>query len=155
MKKRGWTLLLTGVVAGGAGLALPALPAVGSHSPPGFFHDVEVGEPVRLLAKGAAIVVPVEVRCGPGAAFASVSVQASQSRGRHVATAGGSTGGGPIGGAPVTCDGTVQVIEVLLTPQGGAFKSGEAVVRATLFVCPATPGPCQEDTDVEIVTIRK
>ena len=156
MKKRRWTLLLAGVVAGGAGLALPVLPAVGSHSPPGFFHDVEVGEPVTLVAKGAAIAVPVEVQCGPGAGFATLRVQASQSRGRHVTTASSNASGGPFGGIQITCDGTVQVMELVLTPQNGAFKQGEAVIQATITVCPMfSPGPCQGDTDVEVVDIRR
>ena len=54
-------------VALGAELAFaaPALPAVGQLSPPTIV-SIDVGEEATLVAKGAAVLVPVEVVCPAG-----------------------------------------------------------------------------------------
>ncbi len=133
-------------LGGGLALAGPALPAVASHSPSAVAADIEVGDEATLIAKGAGIIVPVEVTCAPdGRGF--VSVQVSQVRGRDVNTGFGFT--------EVACEGTTQVVEVFVPAQGGAFKNGTALVRAELFACGQDFQFCEQDEDIEEVSVSR
>jgi hypothetical protein len=144
-RRRTWVQILVAVGLGlGMTLAVPALPAVGTHSPPTFAHDVEVREPVRLVLKGAAIIVPVEVTCGPGGT-GFVSVEATQRRGSRVAVGFGDT--------QVACTGEPQVVDVLVSATNASFRKGDVLIEAHLFACSGV-GPCQTDTDVEVARVR-
>ena len=128
-------------IGGAFALLGPILPAMASDSPT-HLTDVEILDGSRLVAKGAGVVVPVEVTCEEGqTGFLFVDV--AQARGRFVANGGGST--------QVACDGTTQLVEVFATAQSGAFKRGTAVASAFLSVCGAFP--CQEDRDTEEITL--
>ena len=115
-------------VALGAGLAFaaPALPAVGQLSPPTIV-SIDVGEEATLVAKGAAVLVPVEVVCPAGSMFASLSVQVTQRVGNRIASG--------FGVAEVVCTGGPQTVNVLVTAEGQAFKKGPAVAEVSLFAC--------------------
>jgi hypothetical protein len=144
MSKRSLIRLVAAVALGAAAsLALPALPAVGTHSPlvP---HDIEIAEPMTLVAKGAGVIVPVEVTC-PSGSTGFVSVRVTQRRGNRVSTG--------FGGTTVECTGATQTVEVLVTADQGAFKKGTALAEARLTACPAFPGGCVEDTDFEEISI--
>ena len=141
-----WLRAVTALALGG-GLALagPALPAVGTHSHPSVAADIEVGDEATVIAKGAGVIVPVDVTCEAGAT-GFVNVEITQSRGRHVANGFGFT--------EVACEGTTQTVEVLVTAQDGAFKRGSALVEAYLAVCPQDFfSPCQTDRDVEEISL--
>ncbi len=142
-----WTRAVTALaLGGGLALAAPALPAVGDHSPPTFApHDIEVGDEATVIAKGAGVIVPVEVTCEAGRT-GFVHVEITQARGRHVANGFGFT--------EVDCEGTTQTVNVVVTADGGAFKRGPALVRAHLGVCAEEDffSPCDSDMDVEEIT---
>jgi hypothetical protein len=130
------------VVGGGLAFAVPALPAVGQVSPPAVF-SVEVGDEATLVARGAAVSVPVEVTCFPGS-NAFLSVRVTQRTGSRIASG--------FGDAQFTCTGEPQTVDVLVHAQGQAFKKGPAVVQATLSSCGFFP-PCETATDTETVQI--
>src|SRR4030095_6721901 len=83
------TTVVVAILAGGL-LALFATsgPAVAFFSG-GLFLDVQVESPARLVARGAAVDVPLEVTCT--ATVADVSVRVTQKAGSGVAQGGGST----------------------------------------------------------------
>jgi hypothetical protein len=149
MSKRAWIRPLLAVGLGGAlALAVPALPAVGVHSPPGVPHYIEIGE-ADLLAKGAAVALTVEIVC-PAGSTAFVPVDVSQARGRHVARGFDFT--------TVACTGSLQEVELVVPAQTGAFKKGTALVEAFISACQGGPFPeppsfCVSGQDTEQVTI--
>lgn len=134
--------IVTGVV-----LALSATsgPAVAFFSG-GLFLDVQVGSPATLVARGAAVDVPLEVTCNAtGEAFVQVTV--TQRSGSGVASGTGSTA--------VGCTGSGQqiLVRVFATPGGKTFKQGTAVVSASIFGC--GPQICGSETDSETITIQR
>lgn len=134
---------------------------IGSASVASATHTVELGDRATLLAKGAGVVVPVEVTCEgqvppPPPPFpfpfppfppfpSSVSVQLTQRSGNSIAQGSG--------GANVVCDGTTQTVNVQLTAQGAPFKNGTALATATVFACDSTG--CHSASDSEEIRIRK
>jgi hypothetical protein len=78
------------------------------------------------VAKGAAVVVPVEVACEAGE-HGFLNIQLTQARGRHAATG--------FGFENVDCAGTTQVVEIVVSANNGAFKKGVAFADASLVVC--------------------
>jgi hypothetical protein len=131
----------------GAGLAfgIPALPAVGQVSPPSIV-SVEVGDTATLVARGAAVLVPVEVRCPAGTAFGSVNVEVTQRAGSRIASGFGGT-------SDFVCTGATQVVHVLVNAQDQAFKKGPAVAEASLFVC--GDFGCASVGDTEEISIER
>lgn len=145
MTKRHGLRLLAAIGIGGAlAFAVPALPAVGQISPPAVF-SVEVGDEATLVARGAAVLVPVEIRC-PAGSTGFLSVRVTQRAGSRIASGSGST-------SDFVCTGATQTVEVLVPAQGQAFKKGPAVAEASLFVC----GPffCEQATDIENIEISR
>ncbi|MDQ3897424.1 MAG: hypothetical protein M3326_09325 [Actinomycetota bacterium] len=145
-------LLIGPLAAAAASAAL----LVGSTSVASATHTVDVAATGTLVAKGAAVIVPVTVTCdpstmppfpfpipGPGS---SVSVSVTQRSGNRIVQG--------YGGAPVTCDGTAQTVDVLVTASGAPFKHGPAVVTVTMFECDVFAG-CHPATDTAEITLRK
>lgn len=112
-------------------------------SPPSFL-SVELGGEATLVARGAAVLVPVEVVCPAGSEFASVSVQVTQRVGSRIASGFGGTG-------DLVCTGEPQTVEVLVQAQNMAFKKGPAVAEASLFAC--NEFGCEEVRDIETIRI--
>ena len=146
------TKLRTKLVAALVALAAGALLALFVSSGPavaffsgGLFLDVQVGSPARLVARGAAVDVPLEVTCNAtGTAFVSVSV--TQKSGSGVAQGSGST--------QVGCTGSGQQVTVRVQASGAkTFKQGPAVASAEIFGC--RPNICGSETDSETITIQK
>lgn len=106
----------------GAGLLVPATSARAD------VPTLSVGTGT-LLAGGAAVQVAVVVTCSEGTGGASVTLL--QRRGNT--TVRGSTQTSDA----FTCDGTAQSVNVLVVPDAGAFKAGEAVATAGAYVCAA------------------
>jgi hypothetical protein len=109
----------------------------------GLFLDVQVNSPATLLAKGAAVQVPVEVTCN---ATGSVLVQVTvtQKSGSGVAQGSGST--------QVGCAGSGEQITVLVTATGAKpFKKGDAVATAEISGCNNVT--CGSDTDSAVIQI--
>ena len=131
MHRSGWGRTLIAIILGGALAAtVSVLPAVGQDSPPHPVVDIGTG---RLVARGAAVDVPVTYTCGPGdLVFGFLEVQLTQrtQQGR-LAQGFGFT-------RDIVCDGTPHTVIVRVTPEsffgGVAFKSGVALATATLVV---------------------
>ena len=111
----------------------------------GLFLDVQVESPARLVARGAAVDVPLEVTCNAtGTAFVQVSV--TQKAGSGVAQGFGST--------EVGCTGSGQQVTVRVLAGGGkTFKQGTAVASAEIFGC--RPRICGNETDSEVIQIQR
>ena len=77
MHRSGWGRTLIAIIVGGVlASAVAVLPAVGQDSPPHPVVDIGTG---RLVAKGAAVNVPVTYTCGPGEIdYAYIYVRLSQ-----------------------------------------------------------------------------
>lgn len=146
-KLRTKTKVATAVVAillGGL-LALFATsgPAVAFFSG-GLFLDVQVESPATLLAKGAAVQVPLEVTCNAtGTAFVDVTI--TQKSGSGVAQGFGST--------QVGCTGSGEQITILVQATGAKpFKKGDAVATAEIFGC--NDVTCGSETDSEVIQLK-
>src|SRR5512132_967975 len=136
---------MVAIVLGGL-LALFATsgPAVAFFSG-GLFLDVQVGSPAHLVARGAAVDVPVEVTCN-ATGTADVFVRVTQKSGSGVAQ-----GFGP---ASVGCTGSGQQITIRAQAEGGkTFKQGTAVASAEIFGCNRVT--CGSETDSEVIQIQK
>ena len=136
-------LLLGGLLA----LFATSGPAVAFFSG-GLFLDVQVQSPARLVARGAAVDVPLEVTCNARPGTASVQVSVSQKAGSGVAQGFGSTS--------VGCTGSGQQVTVRVQASGGkTFKQGTAVASAEIFGCTANFSTCGNETDSEVIDIKK
>jgi hypothetical protein len=112
----------------------------------GLFLDIRVTSPATLVARGAAVDVPLEVTCNtPEGAFVFVTV--TQHSGSGVAQGSRSTS--------VGCTGSGQqiVVRVSASSGGKTFKQGTAVADAEIFGC--RPGVCGTETDSEAITIQR
>jgi hypothetical protein len=134
-------------ILAGALLALFATagPAVAFFSG-GLFLDVQVESPARLVARGAAVDVPLEVTCN-AIGTASVNVSVTQKAGSGVAQGFGFT--------EVGCTGSGQQVTIRVQATSGekAFKQGIAVATAQIFGCNNTT--CGSETDSETIDITK
>jgi hypothetical protein len=133
-------IVLGGVLA----LFAAAGPAVAFFSG-GLFLDVRVESPATLVARGAAVDVPLEVTCNAGQAYVSVTV--TQRSGSGVAQGSGST--------TVGCTGSRQqiLVRVLASGFGKTFKQGTAVASAEISGC--TPSICGSETDSQTIAIQR
>jgi hypothetical protein len=148
MKTKHRTKVAAAVVAivAGALLALYATtgPAIAFFSG-GLFLDVQVESPASLVAKGAAVDVPLEVTCNAiGTAFVDANV--TQKAGSGVAQGFGS--------AEIGCTGSGQQITIRVLASGGkTFKQGVAVATAQIFGCNNTT--CGSESDSETIDIKR
>lgn len=112
----------------------------------GLFLDVQVESPARLVARGAAVDVPVEVTCN-ATGLVDVYVTVTQRVNGRVAAGSAYQ--------QVACSGSGQriVVRVSASPFGRAFQQGAAVVDAEVFGC--RPTVCGSETDTETVRIRR
>ena len=111
----------------------------------GLFLDVQVGSPAHLVARGAAVDVPLEVTCNATGSV-DVFVSVSQKAGSGVAEGFGS--------ANVGCTGSGQQITVRVRATGGkTFKQGTAVASAEIFGCNNVT--CGSETDSEVIQLQK
>jgi hypothetical protein len=131
MPRSGWGRTLIAIFIGGVlASAVTVLPAVGQDSPPHPVVDIATG---RLVAKGAAVNVPVTYTCGPGdlvVGYLYVELSQRTQQGR-LARGYGYTN-------DIICDGTPQTVILQVAADtyfgGVAFKSGVALATVTLVV---------------------
>jgi hypothetical protein len=131
------------VLAGGAAVAIlgSSAPAVAFDSG-GLHLEVTPLSPGTLVARGAAVDVPVDVDCN--ASFADMHVEVTERVGGQTAT--GSTD------VAVACDGSHQLLLIRVPASSGRpFSKGQALVTAQLFGCTST-GTCGQP--VNSVTIQ-
>jgi hypothetical protein len=132
------------LAAGSFTLFAPAGPAV-AFSSGGLFLDVQVEEPAHLVARGAAVDVPLEITCNASGTV-DVFVTVTQRVSKGVAS----------GSAFRTfaCSGSGQdvIVRVTASPFGKAFIRGTAVIEAEIFGCRRI---CGNETDSETVRLRR
>jgi hypothetical protein len=148
MKTRLRARLAVAVVAilAGSVLALFATtgPAVAFFSG-GLFLDVQVESPARMVSRGAAVDVTLEVTCNSPFG-ADVFVTVTQRSGSGVAQGFGSE--------TVGCTGSGEQVVIRVQAFGAkAFKQGTAVVSAEIFGCNNVT--CGSETDSEVIEIRR
>jgi hypothetical protein len=144
--KKTWakTSLIAVAIASAAALTaiIPASPAVGFFSPP-LLLEIHVNSPGTLVAKGAAVEVPVTIECS-GASSAFVDVSLTERIGSAIAQGFGST--------QVGCTNANQNVVVLVTANPGkAFKKGSAVAQGSIFAC--TSSFCGSEQDQRTIQI--
>ena len=118
------------LLVGGALAALvPVGTAVALDSPPDAMPFVEVHSPAALLARGAAVSVPVSYQCAAGEQRIEISVRVVQRSGSETTSGHGS--------ANLPCDGSgsPQEATVTVVADGRVFKKGPAVASASAFTC--------------------
>jgi hypothetical protein len=118
----GVSALLAG---GGVALLSPASPAVAYSSPP-LFLDVSIQSPAHLVARGAAVTIPVTTTCSSREAY--LSIQITERVGKKVAS----------GSKYVTvgCTGSrQQTIVTVPASSSTVFSKGTAYVTASLTGC--------------------
>lgn len=151
MIRRSWSRTAVAILLGTAlAAAIPVLPAVGEQSPPQSPPTpvVHIGARAILQARGAAIIVPVRVTCGPGATSPGfLSVQVSQRVGNRIAVGFGFL-------SNVSCNGETRRIRVPTLAQNRPFRVGVAFAVANLDVC--FPTECLNAVDFrEIQVVRR
>ncbi|HZN16584.1 MAG TPA: hypothetical protein VFB84_00030 [Micromonosporaceae bacterium] len=117
--------LLAVIVGGAIAFSLPAGADVSVMSPP--LAGVQVGSPATLVAKGAAVSVPVTVICAPGGS-GQLGVEVTQRSGGNIATGSTSI-------YDIACTGSFQTINVMVNASGEPFRKGTALVTARFTVC--------------------
>jgi hypothetical protein len=111
----------------------------------GLFLDVQVNSPAHLVARGAAVDVPLEVTCNATGSV-DVFVSVSQKAGSGVAQGSGFTS--------VGCTGSGEQVTVRVRASGGkTFKQGSAVASAEIFGCNNVT--CGSETDSEVIQLQK
>ncbi len=122
----------------GASVAATAAMAALLVGPAAAGQGVDLGSTAQLVAKGAAILVPVQATCGdptfPSTSVVTVTV--NERAANRIVFGNGS--------ASVTCDGTAHTVEVLVKAQEAPFKPGTALATASMFFCGS--GTCAPDT---------
>lgn len=123
--------------------AAPAAADTGSGSAP----TIQVSTAAQLSARGAAVVVPVAAACSADSTFGSISVEVVQR------SSGGTIARG-YGHAPMpTCDGRSRSMQVVVTAQNLAFRTGPAYVIANFSTCSAET--CVNAVDQGEVWLRR
>jgi hypothetical protein len=133
-------------LAGGAALALfsPASSALGFLSG-GLHLDVTVQSPATLVARGAAIDVPVDVDCN-ATQNTFVNVGVTERVGSLTATGSGSV--------QAACNGGHQRFLIRVTAGSGkAFAKGTAVANANIFGCNNTT--CGSESSSATIQIQR
>ena len=148
MRSKLRTRVAAAVVAVIAGLVLALTatsgPAVAFFSG-GLFLDVQVQSPARLVARGAAVDVTLEVTCNSPFG-ADVLVTVTQRSGSGTAQGFGSDN--------VGCTGSGEQVVIRAQAFGGKpFKQGTAVASAEIFGCNNVI--CGSETDSEVIEIRR
>jgi hypothetical protein len=142
MTRRSWSRTAIAILLGTAlAAAIPLMPAVGEKSPPQSPPQsppvpvVKIGSRATLEARGAAIIVPVRVTCGPGATKPGfLVVHVSQRVGNQIAVGSGTL-------SNVSCDGALHRVRVPTLALNRPFRRGAAFAVTNLLVCFPT-GEC-------------
>jgi hypothetical protein len=145
------TKLVAALVALAAGSLLALFVSSGSavaFFSGGLFLDVQVESPATLVARGAAVNVPLEVTCNAAPGTASVRVTVTQRSGSGIADGTAFEN--------VACGGSGQHIVVRVQATGAkAFRQGTAVASAELSGCTANFSTCGSESDSESITVEK
>ncbi|HET6209874.1 MAG TPA: hypothetical protein VFD94_05805 [Jatrophihabitans sp.] len=131
------------LAGGGFAVVSPSSTAVAFSSPP-LFLDVSVQSPGTLVARGAAVSVPVIVTCNSQGA--TVQLQVTERVGKKVAT--GNTY------AQVGCTGGHETVLITVPASAGqAFAKGSAFATADIFGCTAN-FVCGDETSSATIRLK-
>lgn len=129
--------------SGGFAVLGSGSPAAAYSSPP-LFLSVSVQSPATLVAKGAAVQVPVKLSCSSGGQ-AYLTVVVTERVGRKTASGSGSV--------QVGCTDSTETVLVTVTSQNGvSFGKGSALAQADLSEC--TYYTCGSEQDTETIQIK-
>ncbi len=132
-------------LAAGGGFALcgTASPAVAYSSPP-LFLSMSIQSPAALVARGAAVNVPVVVSCSSGGS-AGVTVTVTERVGKKTASGTGTV--------TVGCtDANETVLVTVPSRNGVAFAKGSALAQGDIFEC--LYYTCGDETDTATIRIK-
>jgi hypothetical protein len=131
-------------LAAGGGIAVhsPTTTAV-AFSSPGLFLDVSIQSPGTLVAKGAAVSVPVIVTCNSQGA--TVELQLTEKVGNKVATG--------FNYVDVGCTGGHETVLITVPASAGiGFAKGSAFATASIFGCSSFT--CGSETSSATIRIK-
>ncbi len=129
-----------------AAIVVPATTAVAYNSG-GLVLDVMVQSPGTLIAKGAAVSVPVAYTCSGASQYATLYVSVAQRVGGNASATGDASD------RQLTCNGEIQNVAVEVLATGGeAFVRGDAYVRALINDC---YNVCGDEVDSRTVTFER
>jgi hypothetical protein len=138
--------VIGGALVGGVALALlsPAAPALAFDSG-GLYLAVAVQSPATLVARGAAVDVPIDVTCN-SPYYVYLSAQVTERVGSRIASGDNYV--------QLACTGSPQrVLMRVVANSGKPFTRGTAVASANLNGCNATI--CGNESDSAIIRIVK
>lgn len=108
-------------------------------------QSIDFADSATLVARGAAVLVPVDVTCdGTSSMGTSVMVALKERTGNRVVDGSGST--------TMTCDGSAHTVGVLVRAEDAPFKPGTALATASTFACDFTG--CQSVAQTAEIRIR-
>jgi hypothetical protein len=132
-------------LGGGFAVLSPASPAV-AYSSPGLNLDISVSGPATLVAKGAAVRVPVTVTCSTGTEFTQVFLSVTEVVGRKTAAGSNSVA--------VGCTGSRENLVITVSSgNGNAFATGKAYVAADIQGCTRTQ--CGDENNSATIKVVK
>lgn len=127
-----------------AAVFIPASPAV-AFSSGGLALDIKIQSPAHLVAKGAALALPVEYTCS-GTSNASLNVSVTEKVGSGVAEGSGFLD-------TLNCTGEIQTATITIpTSSAKAFIKGTSFANAEIFGCSSF---CGEQSTSGTVAIQK
>jgi hypothetical protein len=135
---------VTVIGAATAAMLIPAAPAV-AFSSGGLVLDIKVQTPGQLIARGAAVGVPVEYTCF-GESFAQLFINVTER------VSGGAIASGSADLLNPVCTGEIQSATLDVTASSArAFAKGTALVSAEIIGC---ANFCGTQTDDRTITIK-
>jgi hypothetical protein len=141
--------VLGGVLAAGTALALlsPASPALAyDYDYDGMYLDIAVQSSATLVARGAAIDVPIDITCNPEEV--QLTIEVAERVGSRIARGYAYS---PVACAGVQQTGIQQRVLIRVPSQSGTpFMRGTAVVTASIYGCNGSCGSTSENTTINI-----
>lgn len=128
-------------------VALAALLTFGAPAMADTSPSVFVGDGT-LLAKGAAVSVPVQYTCDPSVATGDIGAVITERSGKEIVK-------GQAEAFPILCDGSPHTVVLTMTPQEGSgpFKKGQAFAQEFGQFCDQF-FTCQNISDNTTITIH-
>jgi len=129
------------------GMGVLSIPMLALAAQPTYVELVDTG---RLVARGAAVVVSVEIACTDDTHSTDVIVGVTQRVGNQITRGGGQT-------HVDNCSSTTQTVPVLVQPNEGSgrFGNGSALADAYAQSCDEFFISCGSLQDQEEIRIRK
>lgn len=106
---------------------------------------MQIGSPVTIEAKGAAVIVPITIVCAVGTPIADLSVDVVEAVGSSIAH-------GRTGLVGIACTGEPDTMDVVVLAENKPFRRGTAFVSANFVVYDRDA--CLTATDDREVRVR-